>query len=342
MAAKARWKFKLEGVRSPSQRRPIISDGTVLATFNHGEGAGFRGTLVALDVETGQEKWRFDADHWLNEPAVSPDGFVYVSCFSGAVYKFNSEGVICWNVHPPVTQCNVWKGLLVADKFVYPEIHGQAKFVRALDCRDGALVWTYECGEFIRLSSDGHHVVAVSQRVDMYTMECLDADSGRALWLIPSDRAFSLPLADAGAVYVGSPGGYFSMHDLMTGEPVAACLIEIDDHTGIWAPLATRSGNVICLTTNGRIVCLKPDGIEFIECWSSEIGAGVEADILENEKTGNLLIVSEAGNFLELDGETGEVMKSVALPAFKRGYGMAVIEDDLILAVSPECVRMHV
>lgn len=144
MAVKAKWKYKLQGARSVTQRRPVVQGNTVLAVFNQMKGSKFQGTLISLDATTGGENWRFTKNHLINEPVVSADGFIYITSFDGSADKLTQDGSLCWNAHPPAKYCNVWKGVLACKTFVIPEIHGKARLIKALNCDNGDLSWTHD------------------------------------------------------------------------------------------------------------------------------------------------------------------------------------------------------
>lgn len=78
-----KWSFSLKGARKVSQRPPVVIGSRVLLTFNHGSGGTYLGTLICVDFEAGTELWRFEANHFLNEPVPDSQDFVYVTCFNG-------------------------------------------------------------------------------------------------------------------------------------------------------------------------------------------------------------------------------------------------------------------
>ncbi|HPL05588.1 MAG TPA: PQQ-binding-like beta-propeller repeat protein, partial [Bacteroidales bacterium] len=46
----------------------------------------FDGNLYAVDIKTGQEKWKFKTKYWvLSSPAIA-DGVVYFGSFDGNLY----------------------------------------------------------------------------------------------------------------------------------------------------------------------------------------------------------------------------------------------------------------
>ena len=59
------------------------------------------GTLYALDAETGQQRWAFEADaSILSSPDVA-EGTVYVSALGDTVYALDAQsGVQRWTVNP--------------------------------------------------------------------------------------------------------------------------------------------------------------------------------------------------------------------------------------------------
>ena len=70
-----KWKFKTEDVDSS----PAIADGVVYF-------GSLDGNLYAVDIKTGQEKWKFKTKYWvLSSPAIA-DGVVYFGSFDGNLY----------------------------------------------------------------------------------------------------------------------------------------------------------------------------------------------------------------------------------------------------------------
>lgn len=328
MAGKVKWKYKLQGARSVTQRRPVTGGDVVVATFNYGSGATFRGSLVALDAETGQQLWRFDTHHYLNVPQVSTDGFIYVTCFDGSAQKLALDGTVQWRQE--VTGCNVWNGILLADMFVVPEIHGGARFIHAISRANGETVWSYECNGPAGLSSNGdNRLAAVIREGSVCQLTCIDALLGRELWKKPAGQ-LGQPLVDSDKVYVGR-GACIQVYDLETGTIKAERVVA--NEIGFSPELSTDEG-VIFASQSGTMFCMDA---KLEERWRVET-PGVVGNVLETAET--VLAMTAVGQLIEISKRNGEQATARQVPGFKTGYGIARLAQDIIVAASAECVRM--
>ena len=112
--------------------------------MNHGQDANYQGTISALDLESGDVRWRFDRPHWFAEPVIDTDGAVLVTGFDGFAHRIGPDGALQWSVQ--VSDRNLGSGQLCAGRYVFSEIAGQARNLWALNARTGAIDWRYEHG----------------------------------------------------------------------------------------------------------------------------------------------------------------------------------------------------
>lgn len=368
MVTISQWKFSIKGAKYVSQRKPVITKNTVLATFNYGRGINMRGTVVALDVANGREIWRFNSEHILNEPIVrdrylgSPlrDCFIYLTCFDGKVYKLNRDGEVVWQIQP--SHCNVWQPLLVNDLLVYAEIAGRAKNTWAVNILDGSIQWQYEHGgHAYALASDAEHIVYSTVRGSFdskeIVLQCLDSQTGKPIWKTFSQQYLFRPIIIGGIIYIGSRG-YVAAFCLKTGRLLAQYHLKESVAVTI-PPLVTDDGIIFC-TEAGQIFSLQATQADskFLLSlnWQIFLDSDVNANLLKQDD--KLLVISEKGELIKIDFKKGQISQKQKLSGFKQGFGMAICDRetrcwhdrangsplrdrDLIIAVSRDCVKLQ-
>ena len=349
MSSKAKWKYGLKGARSVTQRCPVVIGKSALVTFNHGQGSKFQGTVSAIDIETGEEQWRFDVNHFLNEPSISSEGNIFITCFDGSIYKLGSNGVLQWKSQP--SECNLWSGLVVGDKFYYAEIAGRSKYTRALNASDGSILWEYENGgHSYALATDLQDYIvhcSVSGGFDEKSifLHCINKDTGEVVWKSEYDQYLFQPLIVGNHIYIGSRS-HVALFNLENGELLAT--YQIEDGVAVTArPIKTGNG-VVFVSEKGRIFCLniveakkgmlRRKATEFKQSWSLDLLSEAKARLVLAGS--QLLVITEAGNLLKINRESGEIQSQEKLTGFKEGHGMAVYENDLLVSVSKECARL--
>jgi len=339
--SKILWQQSLKGARSISQRCPVVFNKTLLATFNHGQGGNFQGSLIAMNIDTAEIQWKFDIDHRLNEPVIDKEGFIYQSCFNGSVYKFNVAGEICW--HTQVSTTNTWSGCLVNNLFVYSEIAGQAKFTRGLDCTTGKVVWEYEHGgHAYSLASDNlQYVVHVCIKGifedKTISLLCLDANTGKLIWEIQRDYYIFRPVIHNNRIYIGGRG-HCLVIDLTNGNIIASKMLEKNETLEL-APLLVDE-EILFISNIGKLYLCQWQDNQFVEKWTLDTQHEIkENPIVHNKK---LWVISESGNLISIDINNGTIITQTKIPHFTEGFGLASVDQDLIISASRDCVRMEI
>lgn len=349
MSSKTKWKYGLKGARSVTQRCPVVIGKSVLVTLNHGQGSNFQGTLSAVDVETGEEQWHFDVNHFLNEPSVSSDGNIFITCFDGSVYKLGSDGSLQWKSQH--SECNLWSGLVVDDQFYYAEIAGRSKYTRALNVVDGSMLWEYKNGgHSYSLATDFqdyivHCSVSGGSDEKSIILHCINKNTGSVVWTSKYDQYLFQPLIIGNLIYIGSRS-HVALFDLENGELLATH--QIENGVAVTSrPIETRSG-VVFVSEKGRVFCLnivdRKRGLlrrvakEFKQSWSQDLLSESKARMVLAGSI--LLVITESGNLVKINIESGEILSQEKLTGFKEGHGLAVYENDLIVSVSKDCVRL--
>lgn len=77
---------------------------------------------------------------------------------------------------------------------------------------------------------------------------------------------------------------------------------------------------------------------QFVEKWNLDLQQEIKTNPIVHNK--NLLVISEDGNLNSIDINNGAVISQTKIPNFVEGFGLASIDQDLIVAVSRDCVRM--
>lgn len=347
------WKYGLKGARSVSHRRPLIHGGRAILTINHGQDSNFNGTLVGVDLDTGEELWRFDHKHFFAEPSISPDGFVYLTSFSGHVFKLDMQGQLCWQIQP--SERNLWRGILNREQFVYAEIAGQSKSTRAIDCQSGAVRWEFEngghcyglaaseCSRFIIQS------VGITKKFGewRYFLFCTDAETGQLVWQTEHKQILYCPAILGEFIYVGSRN-HVAVFDLSSGRHIDSYNLtessEVSQQpvvSGSEVVVASQHGHVAALvmkeTKSGLLRKLKP---KLNVSWHLDLSAKIRASVIGLE--GQILVLTEDGKCQFVEIHSGAVEKTVKVPYFKEGYGLSRTPDGLLVAASRDCLRSKI
>lgn len=347
------WKYGLKGARSVSHRRPLIHDDRAVLTINHGQDSNFNGTLVCVDLGTGEELWRFDHEHFFAEPSISSDGFVYLTSFSGHVFKFDMQGQLCWETQP--SERNLWRGILYRDQYVYAEVAGQSKFTRAIDCQSGRVSWEFEngghcyglaaseCSRFII------HSVGVTKKFGAwnYYLYCTDASTGKLIWQTEHQHILFCPAVLGDVIFVGSRN-HVAAFDLNNGRLIDSYNLqepsEISQQpvvSGGEVVVASQSGHVAALavteTKSGLFKKRKP---KLTVSWSLDLSTKIRSSIIGAE--GQILVLTEDGKCQFVGTRSGAVEQTVKVPYFKEGDGLSRTPDGLLVAASRDCLRAKI
>lgn len=167
-----KWKVGM-GERVEEDVQPIVVNGTIyLGVMN--------GKFYAIDADSGQVDWVFQADGEIANTAAAVDGLVYFGASDGSVYALDAAtGNQIWRYEtggpvlssPAVVNGTLYVGSL--DKALY-----------ALDAATGDLVWRYVTGGRVISSPavGGGKVYFGSEDMTAY---CLDATTGALAWSRP-------------------------------------------------------------------------------------------------------------------------------------------------------------
>ncbi|HEY4177199.1 MAG TPA: PQQ-binding-like beta-propeller repeat protein [Kofleriaceae bacterium] len=245
-----RWATNVGG--TVSLGTPVVAKGLALVAITDG-GAGDAGGVVALDLATGVEKWRYrTSSPAVGAPAVAMDvtGFsisrpppfdaVIVATKNGEVHGLRlSDGAPLWEydaaAHLSTFASANWAAPVVDNGDVYIAL--QANFV-ALDAATGSVKWSTDPAdpEFHWLGTlaapaiaDGRILAAFNRTLGVWSAK---ADSGEVQWKANDSHTLAVnatPVIANGVAYVVSAQGVVS----------ALRLHETDE---AYAPTPTKKG----------------------------------------------------------------------------------------------------
>ncbi len=346
------WVFSLKKERAVTQRSPVFINDYILMVFNYGQGR-YQGDLVAANAKTGEEVWRFSRDHYLNEPCISNDNCILVSCLDGSVYKLDLDGSIQWETC--FSDCNVWSGQVLGGVFIYPEIHGRSKYTRGLRISDGSLLWEYASGghtNHISCTSDGKAIFSSSLSSTRFGdntchLQCIDGKSGAQDWRIEYSKHLHKPIVINDYVLLASKGSVM-LFSLKNGKLLDE--LEFDDEVVFSAkPIETAEG-IVFVSENGRCLCLtisehKPwllgkRKARFLSKWHCDLRGSIKAQVAVSKD--RVYIIDETGHLNSVSVQSGEVLSRFKIPSFKTGHAVALSKDILYLSTSRNCTAYQI
>jgi outer membrane protein assembly factor BamB len=229
------WRFDLgsSGLerRLPATEPPYEYD-YLHSSPTHDDGVVYVGSadgdLYAVDLETGQERWRFAAAERVRSSPTVAGATVYFGSWDGHVYAVSTAtGDEVWRFD---TQGPVQGTPAVGDGRVI--VGSRSSRVFGLNAESGAVEWTlvHEDGSWVESSpvlADGVVYIGSSDALKLFALE---ASSGRELWHFKTGGwTWSTPAVAGHSVYIGGISAfpyYFEGVDLEAG------LYAVDRRTG--------------------------------------------------------------------------------------------------------------
>ena len=187
---------------------PPVYDNGVIYVSSADFGAN-RSFLIAIDSETGGEKWRVEkpsAQGWLNGIAVA-DGLLYAASGDAHFYALNSQtGAQVWSYQGGLAG---WSRPAISDGLVY--VGNEDHHLYALDSRTGELRWKFTAEASAMadpIVTGGVVYFGVANSGDTTTRRpfyAVDAQTGEELWRFRADgRILASATVGNGAVYFAS------------------------------------------------------------------------------------------------------------------------------------------
>ena len=112
---------------------PVLADGAILI-------GGFDRTLHAVDAETGDERWSFNADNWFWGKPLVADGTVYAPNLDGNLYALSMEdGTLVWDAPFEALEPLRSSPIIASGTLVIADRRGN---VYGLDPENGNRIWS--------------------------------------------------------------------------------------------------------------------------------------------------------------------------------------------------------
>jgi outer membrane protein assembly factor BamB len=244
----------------------VVADGIVYV-------GGFDGSVVALDLAGGEERWRFSAGATVAATPAVADGRVFFGSFNGKIYALDAtSGRELWQVD---TGAAVVSSPLVFDDLVV--IGSRSYDILALDVATGERAWKhyywFSWIESSAVEQDGVGYVGASDGQDLLALDLAD---GEVLWRFDTHgSAWPQPAVTQDAVFIGTLGfadywanhnGAFFAVDRQTGQPIWQFPQERPGEADSWgfaASPAVSGGLVFAADLEGRVYAFQavPDSV---------------------------------------------------------------------------------
>ncbi|MFC5648810.1 PQQ-binding-like beta-propeller repeat protein [Paenibacillus solisilvae] len=317
---KLAWSHLTDGTILTSS--PAVVDGRVFIGTRDENGTD-QNSVLALDLKTGDKKWKFTPDAQIQASPAVADGVVYASSIRGTLYALDAKsGKKLWEKkigQDDVNRAWMYYSPTVADGIVYQAYSSKSGGeMMALNARTGETVWTAklaggwiaECSPVVKdgkvyVGADGGYLIA------------LDAKDGKELWRKQPAGGWmhSMPAVADGKIYMGYGGGLLVALNADTG----AELWRYKNNTGSYiagdttgSSPAVVDGVVYMGFPNGKVEALKADNGE--KLWSAATNGGIISSAAVSG--GNVYIGSNDGNLYALDKQNGQVQWSYKIGAW--------------------------
>lgn len=204
--------------RPPIEASPIVADGVIYVGSQSGE-------LLAIDVESGELMWAFDAEGPISAPAAAYEGSIFFGDTYGFVYaidaksgeetwRFETEGKIEGGI-------NVLPGIL-GKVGIFVGSHDY--FLYCLDGASGEVIWKHETGNYVVatpsiINSGGERSVSFGGCDGLLYVMAADGTGESKEIEIGSYIANTSAVRD-GIAYVAHNGGEVIAIDIASGEEV--------------------------------------------------------------------------------------------------------------------------
>jgi len=319
----------------PAEAQNLAEGPTVFVGSNEGTPGGESGGAVyAIDAETGEEVWAFDADHWVRSDPIIVDGTLYVTSQDGFLYAINTAtgeqewqfdlGSVGEEPSPSVSGGNVYIGGpgLNDDPAVY-----------AIDSESGDLEWSSTVPDG---AVDGAPAVAegrvyVGSRDE--TVYALDADTGNEAWRFeePTATVRASPTYHDGIIYIGAGIDLEPLGERNNDNTLYA--IDADTGDEIWRFDTTGRADISPAVANGTVYIGTAEEFQEDDEWETR-GTLHAIDIETGEEEWNYhdpdtnissaptvvdgMVCFGVSGLVAVDAETGDQEWQVGDPAVAR------------------------
>lgn len=238
---------------------PTVADGVVYQGYSTSAG----GFLMALDAQTGQERWNSPtAGGWISESSpVVADGRVYIGGDGGQLIAFDATtGAQIWNTWP-VREFIGHSMPAISDGRIFKAYNGG--LIVAVDANTGTEIWRYQSpgtssipGGLTGSSpavADGVVYVGCPDG----NVTALRAETGELLWSYQTGGGIiSSPAVSGEAVFIGSNDGLLYALERQTGQllwryEVGAWVASSPAISGNMLVVGAWDGNLYAFTSSG-------------------------------------------------------------------------------------------
>ena len=185
---------------------PMYADGTLyIGTAN--------GSLLALDPQSGEERWSYDVGDGPILAVAVANGFIYFGAGSSGFYALSiGDGTLAWSFE---TDGSVWSSSpLVADDHAY--FGSDTGRVYALDLTTQKTAWTFRAasGVLWQVAGDAEQIYVPTQNY----LYALDRDTGAEIWRASTSDKWNAPAVANRVVFAGNGDRQFIAFDAETGK----------------------------------------------------------------------------------------------------------------------------
>lgn len=243
---------------------PLYAEGTLYV-------GTIGGDLIALDGETGEERWRYaHGDSMASTPAVV-EGVVYFGGGDYGLYALSAEsGDLLWSFE---TDSAIWSAPpVIIDNVLYTG--SDSGTIYAIDLETHEAAWTVATGDPILSSGAGdENAVYFSSWTQLYAF---DRQTGAELWKKETRNKWMPPAVFKGTVYVGNGQNEFLALDGATGELVWR--FQARHSASEWsAPVVTEEGVYVGHSSGALFALNLADGKQI---WRVPVDSWATSDAL--------------------------------------------------------------
>jgi outer membrane protein assembly factor BamB/beta-lactamase regulating signal transducer with metallopeptidase domain len=258
---------------------------------------GLNGSLYALDLRTGAEKWQFKNAAGFSAPASVHDGRLYLGDLDGKLLCLDAAtGALKWTFAAEgaiVNGANFYRDCVI--------FGSQDASLYCLDAAGGKLIWKLVTGDQIRsfptIAGDRIFVAGCDGKLHV-----VDAGTGKPLAAIPLDGATGCtPAALEDRLFVGTEEGKFFGIDWRDAK--AAWTYQHPERRGAYRSSAAVTPDVVVTASRGKYVAaLNPRTGEAI--WTFNTASPIDGSPVIVD--GRVYFGSSRGGLSALDIKTGK------------------------------------
>ncbi|MBA4386466.1 MAG: hypothetical protein C0404_00710 [Verrucomicrobia bacterium] len=213
------------------QYEPVVLGKTMFVAPN---GSGGNDALVALDTDTGAEKWRYYADAPIRLAPAAANGKVYFSSDDGSLYCLNAtNGVVAWKMRGGPSSRKIFgnerlisawpcrSGVMLSGDRLYFAAglwHQEGTFIYCLDAATGAIIWKNDSASGITANMQHDNQTQVPAGLSPQGYPTMGAD-GWSLYVAVSRANPAILNRSTGAIvqYMQGDGGYYGITKYVGG-----------------------------------------------------------------------------------------------------------------------------